>query len=324
MARVIFAKTSKENAEKLRGRLIGLGVFDKSVSPFSKGDFVFFPVSRKVKLKGVVFVARNLKGAPTPSAKKVGVSFDIIGDIAIFEKPRKGGTLVKEIAKNILKLHKNVKTVAMKEGALVGEYRLRKLRIIAGRKKTETTHRENNCLFKVDVTKAYFSPRLGHERERISDLVKPGETVFVPFAGVGPFAIVIARRHPDAIVFANELNPYAIGYLKENIRLNRTHNVTVIPGDARNLLKKYGETADRVVVPLPMMSGQFLDVAFGLTKRGGVVHLYHFSESVKKTVKMIEDYARKIGKKAKVLSAREVRAYSPLITEVVVDFQVLD
>jgi tRNA (guanine37-N1)-methyltransferase len=323
MSVVLFAKVRKQDAEAAKKKLVKIGIFDKSVSPFSKGSFVFFPVSKKVKSKGIVFVARTLKSASVPPSKKVGVSFDIIGDIAIFEKPREDNTPLGEIAENILELHKNVKTVAVKEGALKGPYRLRKLRIIAGRKRTETIHRESGCLFRVDVTKAYFSPRLSHERERISGQVKSGEVIFVPFAGVGPFAIVIAKKHPDTKVFANELNPDAIKYLKENIRLNKTHNVTVIPGDARGLLQDYRGHADRVVVPLPMMSGQFLDVAFGLAKRGGIVNFYHFTESTEKTIALLQDYAKKAKRKIRVISSRVVRAYSPLIIETVIDFQVI-
>ena len=43
----------------------------------------------------------------------------------------------------------------------------------------------------------------------------------MPFAGVGPFAIEIAKSHPRASVLAIELNPSAYGYMLKNIRLNK-------------------------------------------------------------------------------------------------------
>ncbi len=322
MVKILFAKVSKENAEAVKRKLVNLSIFDKSIQPFSKGMSVFFPVTKKVSIENVVFSFHEVKKPSAPS-QEAGISFDVIGDIAIIEKPREKRMPVSRIAKSILNLHKNVKTVALKEGALAGPFRLRKLKIIAGEKKTETIHRENGCSFKVDVTKAYFSPRLSHERKRIASLVKPGETVFVPFAGVGPFAVVIAKQHPDVQIFANELNPEAVKFLNDNIRLNKVHNIKVIPGDARDLLTKYKETADRVVVPLPMMSGQFLDVAFGLAKNGGIVHFYHFTESFEKTMSLIEDYAKEKKKKIRLVGSRIVRAYAPGIIEVVIDFQLL-
>ena len=82
-------------------------------------------------------------------------------------------------------------------------------------------HREFGCQYHVDIAKAYFSPRLSHEHERVASLVQDGEVVVDLFAGVGPFSVLIGKRNPMAKVYAVDLNPDAVELLKVNVRVNR-------------------------------------------------------------------------------------------------------
>jgi len=326
----LCAKVKKGNAEKAKRLLISKGVFDKGHSPKSDKLHVYFPITGKVGSKLIIsFLDTKLTEFEKPPLANLP-GFDVIGDIAIFEMPKgdaaKRGksrvVLEKRIAADIMRQHRNIRTVAVKTGAISGVYRIRKFRVVAGRKSTITIHKEHGCVFKLDIAKAYFSPRLSFERKRIADLVKGEETVVVLFAGVGPFSIVIAKSHPNTTVISNELNPSAIKYMKENIKSNRTFNVIPEPGDARKMLKKYAGKIDRVIMPLPMSSNEFLDVAFGLCKPGGTVHFYWFTDSLASAEKKVKEHAKAAGSRIKILSSRVARAYSPDTIESVVDFQV--
>ena len=46
---------------------------------------------------------------------------------------------------------------------------------------------------RIHVSDAFFSPRMGAERHRISNLVKTGDRVLILFAGCGPLACMIAK-----------------------------------------------------------------------------------------------------------------------------------
>jgi len=326
----LCAKVEKRNAEKARKMLISKGIFDKTHSPKSDKSHVYFPVTSKVSSKLIVsFLDTKLAEFEKPSTADLP-GFDVIGDIAIFEMPKgdaaKRGksraVLEKRIAMDIMRQHRSIKTVAVKTGAISGVYRIRKFRVVAGRKSTITIHKEHGCAFKLDVAKAYFSPRLSFERKRVSDLVGDREMVMVLFAGVGPFSIMIARSHPDTTVVSNELNPSAVKYMKENIRSNRAFNVIPEPGDARKMLKKYAGKADRVIMPLPMSSDKFLDVAFRLCKPNGTIHFYWFTDSLESAEKKVKEHAKEAGRQIKILDSRVARAYSPDTIESVVDFQV--
>ncbi|MFX1502889.1 MAG: hypothetical protein ACFFDH_18155, partial [Promethearchaeota archaeon] len=128
-------------------------------------------------------------------------SYDIIGDIAIVEfdkfnqladKKYKG--YKEKIAKAIIIVNKNVKTVYEKKTEIKGKYRLRELTLLFGKDKSETVHKENNCLFKLNIKNTYFTPRLVFERLRIaSSEIKDNEIIIDMFAGVGTFSIQIAK-----------------------------------------------------------------------------------------------------------------------------------
>ena len=111
-------------------------------------------------------------------------ALDVIGDMAVLEIPTELAPYEKLIGEAILQTHRNIKTVLAKAGAISGIYRVRELAFLAGEEKTRTVHREFGCQYHVDVAKAYFSPRLSHEHERVASLVTSGEVVVGLFAGV--------------------------------------------------------------------------------------------------------------------------------------------
>ena len=78
------------------------------------------------------------------------------------------------------------------------------------------------------MAKAYFSPRLSQEHNRVSSLVKGKEVIIDLFAGVGPFSILIAKNNPDVRIFAIDINPVAVEFLEKNIRINRVDK-TIVP-----------------------------------------------------------------------------------------------
>ncbi len=198
----------------------------------------------------------------------------MIGDIAIVrlegftqrEKRKIGRTLMEEM--------KNVFAVFEQEGGIGGEHRLRKLKHLSGAKRTLTKHRENGCIFRVDVAKCYFSPRLSTERLRIAELVGPKEKVLNMFAGVGPFSVPIAKL-ASARVTSCEINKYAARLHEENNKLNKVDGlVSVVAMDVNELPDRPKAKFDRVIMPHPSQADKFLPTAIRMAKKGGVIHYY--------------------------------------------------
>jgi len=338
---MLFAKVRKKDGQKVHQLLMENNAFAKGYATFGDGDYVFFPITKK--LKGD-FELVDIEAEPLPSKftkmedalsgilneeerKQLITSFDIIGDIVIVDIPESLEKKEKEIANAVLFVHKNVKVVAKKLGPMEGEFRVRKLKVIAGEDRTETIYREHGVRIKLDVGKVYFSVRLSSERKRIAQLIRPNETILALFAGVGPFALVIAKSHPDSEIVAIELNPNAVRYMNENVKLNKFKNIEAIEGDAREVvLKKYRDFADRVLMPLPKSADAFLDIAIAGAKNGGVVHFYAFSpesDPYSATRKTIEEEAKKANASVTFLNERIVRPYAPRVVQVAIDFKVI-
>ncbi len=257
-------------------------------------------------------------------------AIDIIGDIAIVETSPELKAYEKLIGEAILDSHKNVQTVLAKMGAVTGTYRLRELRVIAGKNKTETMHNEQGCRFKIDVTGAYFSPRLSQEHKRVAALVQKDETIVDMFAGVGPFSILLAKNKVGVKVYAIDMNPKAIELLNTNIRLNRVEDrVFPIHGDARQVIEvKLQGVADRVIMNLPEKASEFVDVACKALKfTGGTVHYYGFfrlPDSLENQKLLLAQAVERNGRKLeRIILAKTIRETAPYEWQFVIDARIL-
>ncbi len=207
-------------------------------------------------------------------------SFDIIGDIAIVELPQELTPFSPQIGEAILGIDTHLRLVLRRLGETKGTFRTREFEAIAGTGGTETVYREFSCLYRLDVAKVYFNPRLSSERMRVAKQVALNEFVLDMFAGVGPYSILISKTHADSRAFSVDINPDAFKYLKENVLLNRVADrVTPLFGNVRQVVERgLRGMADRVIMNLPSESNQFLDVAAqALREEGGVIHYYSFA-----------------------------------------------
>ncbi len=256
-------------------------------------------------------------------------ALDIIGDIVVMEIPPELKPYESVIGEAILQTHRNIRTVLAKAGAIGGTYRLREFTFIAGEHKTQTVHREFGCQYHVDVAKAYFSPRLSHEHQRVASLVQSGETVVDLFAGVGPFSVLIAKENPNVRVYAVDINPDAVELLKVNARVNRVENrVFPILGDARQITaNKLKGLADRVIMNLPETAIEFVDAACQAIKpKGGIIHFYAFVRSPDSTENLKLRFSQAVestGKKVETfLYAKSIRETAPYESQIVLDAKV--
>ncbi|HSU73154.1 MAG TPA: class I SAM-dependent methyltransferase family protein [Candidatus Binatia bacterium] len=267
-----------------------------------------------------------LRGTLKPSQlAQVRGSFDSVGDIAILEIPRALRKQERVIVSAFQKLHPHFKVIAKKTGGHGGKYRVQALRVIGGDKRTVTEHKESGLRIRVDVAKAYFSPRLSTERLRIAKLVKKGENVLVLFSGVAPYALVIARHAFAKHVTAVELNPAAHHFAEENIMLNKLQgNVTAVKADAKKWCMKSKEKFDRIIMPLPMTADKFLLAALRLAKKNATVHFYAFADEINfaaAEAKVVKACV-KAKKKCKIVGTFRVGQQSPRVYRVSVDFKV--
>ena len=254
-------------------------------------------------------------------------SFDIIGDVVIVEIPEDLEAHKKEIGQATLQFTKR-KTVYMKKSAVKGVTRVRELELIAGEDNPITIHKEHGTRLKLDVKNVYFSPRLATERKRVQEATQDGEEILDMFAGIGPFPIVIAHEK-NVNITAVDINEYAIKYLNENIKLNKlapNAHITAICGDtnevALNELKD--KKFDRLIMNLPGLAPEFLDLAVSLCKDGGVIHYYEFSDGFSQGIERAQIACEKQNKEVEILNTRKVKSSSPGMWHVAIDCKVTE
>jgi len=253
-------------------------------------------------------------------------AFDQVGDIIIVRIPDSLLSKKEIIGKTLLEQVKTAKSVFYQASSVEGDFRTRDLEILAGEDKTETEYKEFGCRFIVDVEKAFFSPRLSTERDRIADLVQEGETVINMFGGVGMFSIIAAKRK-KCTVYNIDINPIASKLCEKNIELNKlAGKVISIHGDAaKNVEEKLKDKGDRVLMLLPERSDEFLDSAILAAKNDGIIHYYSHihADDKSKAAKLSEKHYSEITTvKSNILDSKIVRAVGPRYYQTVVDVRI--
>jgi tRNA (guanine37-N1)-methyltransferase len=329
-----FLRVPKDRAQAARKKITDCGVLEKSAEVEREGDHIYFPLKSGVTFKGGRVVDREGKTRqPRPRSLKEALaeelsgdelqalqsSYNVVGDIAVLELAPSLLAKKKLIGEALLRTFPSIKVAALKTMMVSGEYRVPGIEVLAGEDRTETRHREYGCVYKLDVALAYFSPRLGHERMRVAEEIRDGERVLVMFAGVGPYAILAAKK-TKAEVTAVELNPKAVEYMRWNVLRNKV-KVDVVGGDVRAVVPALGKF-DRIIMPLPKQADTFLDVALQALKEGGVVHYYTFAHDGKEAAENLENALKSLGRKANVHATVECGSYSPCMARYCVDFTV--
>ena len=289
----------------------------------SESDFQSKPTSRRT-------LAEALTGKlPLSLLEVLPESLDVIGDIAVVELPDEFKPHERTLAEGILAVNRNVRVVLAKTGAVSGKERIRPVRFLAGEERTTSIHREFGCRIKVDLAKAYFSPRLSHEHQRVAEMVKNGERVIDMFAGVGPFSIMIAKKLSEVGVDAIDANPEAVKLLKENIGLNKLRGtVRVWQGDAEDVVRTHlVHVATRVIMNHPSGSNGFIPAGCeALMPEGGVVHYYTFAGGSDWELRATDEFVQGLAKcnwnLVKLLGTRKVRGVAPMRWQVAVDAKV--
>ena len=315
--------------------MLASGQLRVDLEPGHDGDFVYLPVNDG-ELEGGLEACehefkqrrvapgnyRKLVDVPAPLRAMLPRAFDVIGRVIIIKVPDELMQYRQRIGRALLEARPEALSVAQDHG-VKGEDRVRELEVIAGPSDLETVHAEHGLRFRLDPSKVYFSPRLATERLRVAGLVGNGEAVLDMFAGVGPFSIHIAKRARPSVVHASDINPAAIGYLEQNIALNKVSGVKPILGDAAGL-PGLVPPVDRIIMNLPHSAFGFLPTALRLLRPGGTIHLYDILEPDEKASRkqkierVVEDDGRKLARSG----CRLVRGYSALESHFVFDLTV--
>ncbi|KAH7314613.1 hypothetical protein KP509_21G010700 [Ceratopteris richardii] len=177
-----------------------------------------------------------LKGL-LPRGCDIQSAFETIGHIAHLNIRDELAAYKHLIASVILEKNKpKIRTVLNKVGTISNQFRVPKFEVLAGDPCLVTEVKQYGAIFQLDYGLVYWNSRLEHEHKRLVSQFLPKQVICDMFAGIGPFAIPAARK--GCIVYANDLNPDSVKYLKINTKINKVINrVHIFKMDARDFIR---------------------------------------------------------------------------------------
>jgi tRNA wybutosine-synthesizing protein 2 len=251
--------------------------------------------------------------------------YQIVGKILLIKLKQNLLKHKKIIGEAILDLFPYIHTVCLiKE--INNVERKPKVEVIAGCKKsTQTLHKEHGCQFLIDVSKIMWSQGNKEERIRLTKLVKRGEVIVDMFCGIGYFSVFIAKYSKPKKIYAIDINPEAIEYLRKNVWLNGVEGkIEILQGDCRKFANLLENTADRIIMGYLFETEKFLPYAFKIAKNSCVIHFHRTvkQEEIEKLKKKIVNIGKKNNYKIKILKVIKVKSYAPKIWHVVLDLKI--
>ncbi len=318
-------RVPREDGEAVRRELAEVDVIDREYHIDATDGSVYIPIQTTESLPNEYpVVTRDLEPRDRQTLPQDlldgDISYERLGDLALIDEddPERA----QDVADALMESSLPIEGVLNRTSKIEGEFRVRTWEILAG-DRTETIHREFGAAFAVDVTKAYFSPRLATERHRVVGQVDLGERVFDMFAGVGPFAIPMAMA--GATVVATDVNPAAIAYLTENADRNGVSDrVTAINADVREVTSEYEGWADRLVMNLPHTADRFLDAAGVIAGDRCRLHYYDIQPDNDPFGPGEQAMEASLGSEfsIEVINRRAVRSYAPHEVNVCLDVDI--
>ena len=233
-----------------------------------------------------------------------------------------------EVGDALLDLHREADTVLDRGDGVHGERREPSVSVVAGAGDTETVHVEHGTRYAMDLAAVMFSPGNKAERARMGDAVSEGERVLDMFAGIGYFALPMARA--GAAVTAVEQNPAAFRFLTENAQLNDVAgNLDAVLGDCREV----EASVDRAVMgyydalggPVAGERPGYLAAALDALEPGGVLHVHAAvpeAELWDRPVGRLREGCERAGRDVAILDRRRVKSHSEGVCHVVLDARI--
>jgi tRNA (guanine37-N1)-methyltransferase len=256
-----------------------------------------------------------------PASVPVPSSFETVGHIAHLNLKEEHEPYKHLIGEVFLEKNPGIRTVVTKVGITSNEFRVFEMEVIAGENDFETTLKEHACTFKFNFREVYWNSRLQTEHNRMVMALPEDAVVCDMMCGVGPFAVPAGAR--GCQVYANDLNPQSYRYLVDNVKINKVGDkVTSYNMDARDFVKhvyalqEKGEQPafDHVIMNLPALSIEFLDVFVGLYKQGAPLprmHVYCFSNKEDRVTDVLDRVAKVLGGPVSDAEVRDVRHVAP-------------
>jgi len=236
------------------------------------------PTTHQITLAYDHFTAEEVLRKLLPAAVPTPSAFEHVGHVAHLNLRPEHDPYKTLIGEVLLDKVANVRTVVNKVGEIATEFRTYELEVLGGDPSTQVELKEQDCVFRFDVRDVYWNSRLQSEHARLSATIPRDARVADCTCGVGPFSIPLSKR--GVACYANDLNPKAVEFLRENAQLNKCTLQISEPSCARSFLRSITAwEPTHCIYNLPATGIELLDVFRDFDGASPIVHCYCFGKS---------------------------------------------
>lgn len=187
---------------------------------------------------------------------------------------------------------------------------------------TFTVHIENGIRYGFDVGRVMFCSGNTTERMRFAAVKARDEVVVDMFAGIGYFALPLAKHSDPRIIHALEKNPDSVAYLKLNAIQNAVaHIIKPQCGDNRVIGDDLGGRCDRVFMGYIPSCKEFLPRALFFLRTNeegmprGTIHYHFLADKPEAPLTALQDVRDALGHevstRVQISDLRCVKSYAP-------------
>lgn len=190
---------------------------------------------------------------------------------------------------------------------------------------SQTVHSEHGCSFLLDLSQVMWAAGNKGEKLRLLRQVRKGETIIDMFSGIGYFSVVLAKHSKAKKIYAIDINPVAVEFLRRNAIMNGVASkIEILQGDCRRFAKPLQGIADRIIMGYLQDTEKYLPAALAMAKPRAMIHLHRavpireLEELKEKIIRIGTENKRMI----KIVAVCRIKSYAPKIDHVVLDLSV--
>lgn len=213
-------------------------------------------------------------------------SFEVLGKTMILNLNNEQRKYKKEIAEYFFELQ-NCKTIFLKNDVVKKTYRTTEYELLLGEDNKDVVYTENAIRFEFNICDVYFNSKLSGAREQLVAKFRKNDVVADLFCGIGPISMQALKK--GCYVIANDINPRAIEYFENIIKINGiTANYEVYNEDAKDVISSLvNREINHFVFNLPELSIYFIEHVKGFVK--SELHCYFFCRKNRDVVAYLQE-----------------------------------
>ena len=327
MPQAPFVAVPREEAKKMRRKLVSLDLIDTQFKPRKEHDYILFPLFEGDEVTwfehATTRVDPHLRLREIFPSGPIPKKWERLGDLILFPLDSFGHRDQppwQDIAQAL-----GAKRIGYQAPIEKSVNRTSQAMLLYG-SEGNVTFQENHVTFCFDPFSIMFSSGNLTERKRMATLQTKDEVVIDAYAGIGYYTLPLLVHGDVKHVHALEMTPKSLEGLSLGLDMNQVQDrCTIHAGDNKDTFPLLEEVADRVVLGLlPSSEASWKLAVHSLKPSGGFIHVHmniHENQFKDWPEQAKNQFAAYGNWNVYINHFEKVKSYSPGVWHVVLDLE---